>query len=232
MEAGGTIPGTLHDEIKVGGSITLTNGGIPAGPILNVTAINGYSGANGDILDLFDFAPLTGSFETINLPPGDWQITNLLLLGEINFQPASGFIAWLSSNGLSSAAGDDDNDSLSNIAEYALGGIPVTSIGSNSVFLLPSPALVGVDPNKKLIFKFLLPEAPPSDVKYTIEAHTNLTDIWTELATKIGVGVWTGLATVTPGDSAQGHTAHILEDIQNTSSVSKRFIRLKMEILP
>jgi hypothetical protein len=210
IEAAGTTPGTQHDEIRVGGGIILINGGTPAGPTLNVTAISGYVGANGDVLDIFDFASLTGTFETINLPLGDWQTTNLATLGELNYQPPGGFLAWLGSNGLASATGDDDNDSLTNITEYALGGIPVAGVGSSSTFLLPSPTIAGVDPNEKFNFKFLLPDAPPSDVKYTIQGHNELTGTWTDLATKTGAAAWTGLATVTTGPSAMGHTAYTL----------------------
>ncbi len=232
IEAAGTTPGTQHDEIKVGGNILLLNGGVPAGPTLNVTAISGYLGVSGDILDIFDFTSLTGTFETLNLPPGNWQTTNLSTLGELNFQTPSGFLAWLGSNGLASAAGDDDNDSLTNLAEYALGGIPVTGVGSNSTFLLPTPDVAGVDPNKKLNFKFLLPDAPPTDVKYIIQVQDDLPGTWTDLATKTGSGAWTGLATVTTGSSTLNHTTYTLEDVQPTASVPKRFMRLKMEILP
>ncbi len=233
MEVGGTVPGAQHDEIKVGGSLTLTTGGVPAGPTLNVSAIGGYVGTTGDVIDLFDFASLTGNFEALNLPFANWQATNLLTLGELIVHPlGSGFAAWLASNSLSGAGGDDDSDSLTNVAEYALGGIPQAGAGSNSVFLLPAPLLLGVAPNTKLSFRFFMPSAPPSDVRYIIQAQNELTGSWTDLATKTGTGAWTGLATVTIGPSASGLTVYTLEDVQVTGSVPKRFIRLKMDILP
>jgi hypothetical protein len=199
---------------------------------LLVSAISGYVGANGDVLDIFDFTTLTGSFETINLPPGDWQITNLATLGELNYQPPGGFLAWLGLNGLTSALDDDDQDSLSNLTEYALGGIPVFGAGSNNISLLPSPAVSGVDPNKKLNFNFLLPDSPPSDVKYIVQGHNELTGTWTDLATKVGAGAWSGPATVTNGLSASGHTAYTLEDVSLMSTEPRRFMRLKVELVP
>jgi hypothetical protein len=128
--------------------------------------------------------------------------------------------------------GDDDFDSVVNLAEYALGGIPVTGAGSNSTGLLPKPDVTGVAPTQKLTLLFSLPDPPPSDVKYTIQGHNNLTGTWTDLATKTGAGAWSGAATVTAGAPAGGYIPYTMEDIQVTTGVPRRFMRLKMELVP
>lgn len=232
IEAAGTTPGSQHDEIRVGGSITLVNGGTPDGPTLLVSAIGGYTGANGDVLDIFDFTSWTGSFETVTLPPGGWRTTSLPTAGELVYLPSAGFSAWLGMNGLTGASDDDDHDSLPNLAEYALGGIPVAGAGSDSTSLLPVPVAAPDGQDRKLNFEFLLPDAPPDDVKYTVQAQNGLTGTWTDLATKAGAGPWSGAATVAAGLSASGHTAYTLEDVSLLTAAPVRFMRLKIELVP
>ncbi|MGI8482244.1 MAG: beta strand repeat-containing protein, partial [Chthoniobacterales bacterium] len=60
MEIGGTTPGTGYDQLVVGGGATL-------GGTLNITAINGFKPAVGDIYTLISAGSFAGSFATVNI---------------------------------------------------------------------------------------------------------------------------------------------------------------------
>jgi len=116
--------------------------------------------------------------------------------------PWSNTHAWLSTNGLplnTDLTADSDNDGLSNLAEYALGGIPTN--GSS----VPTPT-VGTSSN----FLTLTFSRARADVTYVIQGSSNLTGAWTDLATNPG----------TVGQSV------VFTD--STPLSGSRFLRLKM----
>ena len=62
MELGGTSRGGQYDALLASGNLGL-------GGVINVTLIDGFTLSAGDTFDLFDWATVSGTFATINLPP-------------------------------------------------------------------------------------------------------------------------------------------------------------------
>jgi hypothetical protein len=61
IELGGTSPGTSYDQLAITNAATL-------GGTLNISLIDGFTPAPGDIFNLITFASHTGSFAAVNLP--------------------------------------------------------------------------------------------------------------------------------------------------------------------
>lgn len=134
IELGGLMEGQQYDVLNVIGNVTL-NGGT-----LNVTLVNGFSPTAGNSFDILDFASLTGTFTTINLPggAGAWNITQLLTLGTITSTGSVGvagdyngngkvdgadYVVWRNNKGLMSGAtvsqGDGTGDGAVTDADYS-----------------------------------------------------------------------------------------------------------------
>jgi hypothetical protein len=60
MEIGGTTPGTAYDQLVVSGGAALDG-------TLNITAINGFTPAKGDIYTLVSATSFSGQFSTVNV---------------------------------------------------------------------------------------------------------------------------------------------------------------------
>ena len=62
IELGGTTPGTQYDQLHVTGQVA-------QGGTLNVSVINGFNLAAGNLFDVLDWGSLNGKFSSILLPP-------------------------------------------------------------------------------------------------------------------------------------------------------------------
>jgi fibronectin-binding autotransporter adhesin len=93
MEIGGLTPGSMHDQLDIGGVLAL-NG------TLDVDLINGFNPAYGNVFNLFD-GTTTGTFSGYNFPglnPGlAWDTSDLYSLGNLNVvpEPSTGLLALL-----------------------------------------------------------------------------------------------------------------------------------------
>jgi hypothetical protein len=74
IELGGTTPVTGYDQLDVDGALSI-------GGTLQVTLANGFTPSAGNSFDILDFATRTGTFTTVNLPPGTWNQSALYTTG-------------------------------------------------------------------------------------------------------------------------------------------------------
>jgi len=118
MELGGPDAGTGHDQLAVGGEISV-------GGTLEVVYLAPYLSAGGQVFDLFDFASLNGTFAAINLPvlPAGrtWDSSRLYSEGVIAVVGTTTFST--EHPGLS-MSGDENGNGISNYGEYAQGFDP------------------------------------------------------------------------------------------------------------
>ncbi|MEM9345126.1 MAG: PEP-CTERM sorting domain-containing protein [Planctomycetota bacterium] len=63
IELAGLIRGTEHDVVVIDGTLNLG-----ANSELDVMSIDGFLASDGDSFDIFDFASMSGTFDSINLP--------------------------------------------------------------------------------------------------------------------------------------------------------------------
>ncbi len=128
---------------------------------------------------------------------------------------------------LSAPDEDGDGDSLNNLLEYALGSSPASIIGTNGVGAMPQAALL-ID---RIALQFSLPEPPPADLRYVVEASSTLSNSWTPLATKIGTGAWIwnggGTSRIIVGTASGGKIPVTVGDSQAASASPARFLRLR-----
>jgi autotransporter-associated beta strand protein len=132
---------------------------------------------------------------------------------------ASGYSSWASTNGLDSSNNginqDPDNDGVSNILEYVLGGNPLSS----STSVLPTQSIVGSD----LVFSYNRADASESDTVQTVEISTDLTN-WTTFATPGATSA--GTVTVTENGTDPDNVS-VAIPLTNASN-GKLFARLKV----
>ena len=62
IELGGTTPGTQYDQLHVTGQVAL-------GGTLNVSVINNFNLATGNLFDISDWGSVNGKFSSVVLPP-------------------------------------------------------------------------------------------------------------------------------------------------------------------
>jgi hypothetical protein len=84
LELAGTSVGSGHDQLDVGGLLSLDG-------TLEVTLLGGFVPRLGDRFDLFDFASMSGQFDRVDLPALDggmaWDSTGLYSAGAIVVVP-------------------------------------------------------------------------------------------------------------------------------------------------
>ena len=97
IELGGMTPGTEHDGIDVGGSLSLAG-------TLDVVLIDNFDPELGDTFDLLDWGSLTDQFNTVNLPGLSggltWDDSSLYSTGEITVVPEPASAVLLLSGGV------------------------------------------------------------------------------------------------------------------------------------
>jgi autotransporter-associated beta strand protein len=93
MEIGGLTPGSMHDQLDIGGTLAL-NG------TLDIDLINGFNPAYGNIFNILD-GTTTGTFSSYSFPglaPGlTWDTSDLYSLGNLKVvpEPSTGLLAAL-----------------------------------------------------------------------------------------------------------------------------------------
>jgi hypothetical protein len=195
---------------------------------LNVTLIDSFSPALGATFDLFDFVSSSGAFTSVNLPAlaGGlaWSTSNLYTTGEISVVSAGGspYDTWASGfPGFSPTTPglDFDNDGLSNLLEFVLGGNPTTSQSG----IAPS---VTVDANN-LVITFKRSDASETDgVAVKVQTSTNLS-AWGDdtMITAIGGSGPNGI-TYTITESVDPQTLDTVVVTIPKASASRKFVRV------
>jgi T5SS/PEP-CTERM-associated repeat protein len=90
IELGGTEPGTDYDQLLVTGTIGLTDEFMQVGHggTLDVSLINGFTPHESDSFNILDFASLSGTFATVNLPALtgslQWDTSQLYISGVLS----------------------------------------------------------------------------------------------------------------------------------------------------
>lgn len=235
MELGGTVLGTEHDHLDIGGTLDLQGG------TLRVDLIDGFVPSAGDRFDLFEFGALLGTFGSLDLsalPTGlFWNTSPLYTTGEIivscvpesfaRWQDAFFAPAELLDPALSGFAADIDLDGLANGLEYLLGSDPRTTSSDRS----PVPAPDGT--GSRLELTFVMPELPGADLMIEVQASTTLAPgSWRAIATKSGTAPWGGAATVTVVPLGGGKVQVTIEDPALISDGPRRFLRVAASLAP
>ena len=92
LKLGGTVRGSAYDARSSSGDVVLEDGST-----LSVALINGFVPAPGDTFDVLDFASLTGTFTTLNLPALDpgltWDTGRLYADGVLEVVPEPATLA-------------------------------------------------------------------------------------------------------------------------------------------
>jgi uncharacterized repeat protein (TIGR03803 family) len=113
--------------------------------------------------------------------------------------------------------GDPDHDSLPNLVEYALATHPKSS----------DPALPFEYVNGRL--EILINRDPArSDVTIVLEASSDLSGLWTPLATSVLGQPFTGVGLISGDNSTPGIKSVLLRDTLAISGEPRRFLRLRV----
>jgi hypothetical protein len=125
----------------------------------------------------------------------------------------AGWQGWLGANGLpldTVATDDEDGDGVSNLQEYALGGLPSDATSA------PRPVMDLNPAGDRLRLAFT--RQARGDLRYIVQASNDLGDWSTVIFTSEG--------------AANTETTIVVEDTVTIASQSQRFLRLKLEIVP
>jgi uncharacterized repeat protein (TIGR03803 family) len=113
--------------------------------------------------------------------------------------------------------GDPDHDSLPNLVEYALATNPIVA----------DPALPFEYVNGRL--EILINRDPArSDVTIVLEATSDLSGLWTPLATSVLGQPFTGIGLISGDNSTPGIKSILLSDTLAISGEPRRFLRLRV----
>ena len=139
---------------------------------------------------IIEFRDNSGTFALTQSQYADMLLDNV----RVTLAPALGvFSDWITENGLpADPTIDTDGDSISNIIEYIIDGVPANH---NDLNLLPTAQLVLADPDgdltasQYLLFTYRRSDRaaidPTVDIK--VEWSTDLTTFWGDAATTVGV---------------------------------------------
>ena len=134
------------------------------------------------------------------------------------------FATWLAAWQLTDPVGDADHDGLSEVAEYALGYLPVSTMPEGG----PLGGLTGTG---QLQLAFSLPAFAPPDVTYQVQTSGELTSgSWTTIAQRSGNAPWTGAAMVETGAPSGGRVSLVVTEPPPTIVPLRRFIRLRFTV--
>ncbi|QHI69142.1 hypothetical protein [Tichowtungia aerotolerans] len=140
-----------------------------------------------------------------------YQVANLTF----ELQKIGGYDGWAAGYGLQEpATGDDDNDGLSNLQEYGLGGNPTNALDQGI-----SPVCSVMEQSGSNVFHYVYPQLsdPSSGLTYYLELNTDLVS-----------GTWTNTGYIVAGTNLTGGT---FDFVTNTTDMASdvKFIRLVVE---
>jgi T5SS/PEP-CTERM-associated repeat protein len=154
MELGGTTRGAQYDAIIASGTLTLAG-------TLQLTLIDGFAPAAGQVFDIFDWGSISGAFDAVQLPALagalSWNTSALYTAGTLSVASSTGFTADFDNDGdvdaddlnnrwkpgfgpgaMADADGDNDSDGNDFLVwQREIGGAPATVAASAVV---PEPA--------------------------------------------------------------------------------------------
>lgn len=219
MEVGGLTRGTQYDAMNVAGKLTF-NG------TLNVVLINSWQPTLGDAYNLFDWGTTAGAFAAVNLPAlpaGRFLRTDLLSAdGTLRVSPVPGTYAqWQAAYGTGAFGADDDQDGIPNGIEFLLGTNPTATSAPVTLLTELMPSTGG---SVTARVTFTIPELPATDAHYRLRASPDLVN-WTLIASKDGLGAWTGSASVTTDPPAVGYNVITVTETLS-GSTTQRFHKL------
>lgn len=220
MEVGGLTRGTQYDAMNVAGKLTF-------GGTLNVVLINAWQPTLGDAYNLFDWGTTAGAFTAVNLPAlpaGRFWRTDLLAAdGTLRVSPVPGTYAqWQAAFGTGAFGADDDGDGIPNGIEFLLGTNPTGTSASAPPLTELTPTTGG---SVTARVTFTIPELPATDAHYRLSGSPDLVN-WTLIASKDGLGAWTGSASVTADPPAAGYTVITATETLPGSTIN-RFHKLE-----
>jgi hypothetical protein len=214
---------------------------------LVVALVGGFVPSAGDTFNVINATTSTGSFSSNSLPslPSGlfWRTDQLSTLGllSVSSVPASNSV-WLNyyftaselaNTNISGLNADPSHDGIINLFSYLLGLNPRVAYTNANSAILPSPVLTQNGSNTVLALQFSMPALPPADGFYQIQSVTSISDnSWTTIASKSGIGNWTGSAAVTVGSPTSGRVQVTVQDTQNITGSTTRFMRLEGSLLP
>lgn len=157
-----TLDDTAEVTIAAGATLNLTHSGTDQ---VGALTINGMAKSNGVYDSVTDPSFITGT-------------------GKIRVGPPAGYSTWATdpANGLTAGVNDGplqdpDNDGISNLMEYVLGGIPAGT-GAANPSILPDQTLDATD----LILTFTRSDLSESDTTLKVQWSTDLAT-WTDFVT-------------------------------------------------
>lgn len=208
MEVGGPDPGAGYDQLIVAGHLTV-------GGTLEVSYLPPYLSAGGQVLNLFDFGSLSGTFDSIDLPhlPAGrtWDTSHLYTEGII---AVVGSTTFGSEHPGLSMGGDENGNGISNYAEYAQGFDP--GAPNNP---LPGPSF-------------------SDGARLSFELRSNAADVFSQWVTSSDLepGSWRPLVQGADYTLLQinesGSRQQIVIELLPMESVTRRFIRIEFNGAP
>ncbi len=140
-----------------------------------------------------------------------YQLANLTF----TVKAIDGYYAWASSYKLAGGPSDDDDeDGLSNIHEYGVGGDPTDALNLGT-----SPEFSAVNSGGGSVFNYVYPQraGSGSELSYTLELNTNLVS-----------GVWTNAGYAVMGTNVTGGSLDFVTNVIDAVEAQK-FVRLVIE---
>lgn len=183
----------------------------------------------GTVLDFVDFGSQTADTSMGRDAAGALVFYSNPTGGSANVltEPSS-YLPWLAWHATTQGS-DDDNDSLSAFAEYALGTNP------RSAAVIP---LQTAGPPAQITVYLPQNAAAPQghgkpEVTYTVQASDSLdSPSWSTLATKTPLASWTNPSAVTIGTPAGGFVPVTIQDTPAAPAKPRRFVRMMMTWTP
>jgi hypothetical protein len=124
MELGGTASGSGYDQIIASGTLALDG-------VLQVSLIDGFSSTAGQSFNLFDWANISGAFDTLSLPA----------LAGLTWNPSDLYSDGILSLAAAGLAGDYNSNGIVDAADYTVWRDTLGSGPSLPSVAIPEPTV-------------------------------------------------------------------------------------------